>query len=80
MMLVAVLAVLSVVLILQAVVIFVLRSDMRSLARVLVIMDRRIDRCGAALEVEVRRLDAIESELSEHLQDPITALSVPPRL
>jgi hypothetical protein len=80
MMLVTLLGCILLGLILQAVVISGLRSEIRSICRVLVIMDRRIDRCGAALEVEVRRLDAIESELSEHLQDPMTALSVPPRL
>jgi len=45
----------------------------------IVLVDRRVDRCNGAAEVEARRLDALSAELSEHLQDPIGALAQPPR-
>lgn len=56
------------------------RSNLVSLAHAVMLLDRRVDRCDGALGVEVRRIDALESELSEHLQDPLGVLSQPPRL
>lgn len=57
-----------------------LRADLEALRRSLALLDGRVTKANGALTVEVRRLDQVEQELSEHLEDPIGALRRPVRV